>query len=510
MQQIILCLALSVATAVHLACNLAPVSCNERSVVLTAHSRRIALATHRAFDFFCARRQRHTTIPGNAITNSTDTLCMTTDKNGNTRFFSNKRGQVLDAHDSVRCGIVANRGPSASSQQDTCCVVVSCNNNQDLLTGNDLKYKHRVLPEGSLKPQNSSRYAFLFKNPRGYWDEAKCGFSCVTEGDKSSRWGLWGVGYYLKTGLTRFCEHGSVLRRMLRIHGMSTLAWFMGLIFSACLSHVGIKLRLPTGVDWVVSAHRNVHQSLYSRLPCGTSIQQLVLGPFLEEVEFRLLLPLVLRHLWSLYFGRLGALPSYACAAIPLSEIIIRSTCAILFGIAHYIAPCSRQKNENMVCCDILKCTKGPGHEGTSLNCPLQAKAVPKKRVLQEGDLTPLVCDLGESQGRCESPKRVSSKVTNMRRSALRLKQESLQANRCIPLMIQSLIWGLAPFLMRTSSKMHKTLPLHRRCMSDPLFDFGTAFLLHVMSNTQITVLLAALMKFHRVTMRSKCGKTNK
>lgn len=86
-----------------------------------------------------------------------------------------------------------------------------------------------------------------------------------------------------------------LLARLLLLHLLGSSALVLGLAANSCLSRRGLHLRLPRSIAALVAKHARIHAIILARLSPSTPwLHQLLLAPLLEELEFRVLLPLLI------------------------------------------------------------------------------------------------------------------------------------------------------------------------------------------------------------------------
>ncbi|KAL8424689.1 hypothetical protein Efla_006474 [Eimeria flavescens] len=89
-----------------------------------------------------------------------------------------------------------------------------------------------------------------------------------------------------------------LLQQLLLLHLLGSSALLLGLAANCALSVRLLRVSLPAAAAALIRQHAAIHAAALSRLgPHRPCMQRLLLGPLLEELEFRLLLPLLLQLL---------------------------------------------------------------------------------------------------------------------------------------------------------------------------------------------------------------------
>ncbi|XP_026190247.1 uncharacterized protein LOC113146595 [Cyclospora cayetanensis] len=253
----------------------------------------------------------------------------------------------------------------------------------------------------------------------------------------------------------------SLFARFLVLHLLSSSVVAVGVAANVCLSRRGIFLRLPPSIAAAGALHARWHAEALGRiLPRSPWLQQLLLGPLLEELQFRLALP---------------------CLLLPAARYLT-SAARLRRGwrAAGVLRRGKRQQGEK------YERWEGQSKKGINRNLLHEGKARrrPPVTIFRCIHSTGIVCACSVLFGLAHhgAPLALSPEGAPPP-SATTIA--CIRANRCLTATLQGLLWGLGPRIVLRDSVLEKKRALL------PLMSLA----LHILNNVQGAVLLAALRR---------------
>ncbi|CDJ65206.1 hypothetical protein, conserved [Eimeria necatrix] len=250
----------------------------------------------------------------------------------------------------------------------------------------------------------------------------------------------------------------ALLLRLALAHLLSSVSVAGGLAANLWLSRRGLCVRLPRGLGALGALgalHARAHSWLLSRVcPSSPWLQQVLLGPFFEELEFRLLLPLLLSRAAGLAGGLAGGRAAAAAKAEQQSRKEGGSAASL-------------QESE-----DEKKWLRERRAKGVcaAFRCPYSPAVV-------------VACSALFALAHFESfPLSEKSPFQSRRAAAANC---CIRANRWLTALLQGLAWGLGPPLILKDTQ-HSSAALLSLLLS---------FLLHALNNLQSAALLQMLQR---------------
>ncbi|CDJ37608.1 hypothetical protein, conserved [Eimeria tenella] len=250
----------------------------------------------------------------------------------------------------------------------------------------------------------------------------------------------------------------ALLLRLALVHLLSSVAVAGGLAANLWLSRRGLCVRLPRGLGplgALGALHARAHSWLLSRVcPSSPWLQQVLLGPLFEELEFRLLLPLLL----SRAAGLAGGLADSRAAAAAEAEQQSRKEGgreASLQGSKDEKKWLREGRAKGV--CAAFKCTYSPG--------------------------VVVACSALFAFAHYESFPLSEKNPFQSRRAAA--AKCCIRANRWLTALLQGLAWGFGPPLILKGTQ-HSAAALLSLLLS---------FLLHALNNLQSAALLQTLQR---------------